>query len=123
MRGHIANTDWDWFSFLSAQPALEEVNFWRPSGKINSVSLQPGEPFFFKLKAPRNAIGGFGYFARYSNAPLWYAWESFGVRNGAPNFESMRVQIERYRADQEPDPGGLAVIGCRMISSPVAPRA
>jgi putative restriction endonuclease len=71
------------------------------------------------LKAPRNAIGGFGFFARYSNIPLWLAWDSFGTSNGAPDFASMRAQIERYRSARAADPNGLSVIGCRMISAPV----
>ncbi|HET8539750.1 MAG TPA: hypothetical protein VFL83_07745 [Anaeromyxobacter sp.] len=27
MRGFVANTDFDWFTFLSARQPLEEVNF------------------------------------------------------------------------------------------------
>src|SRR3954470_7206735 len=119
MRGFVANTDWDWYSFLSAGPPLDEVNFWRPSGKSQFAALDPGEPFFFKLKAPRNAIGGFGYFARYSNIPLWLAWEAFATENGAPDFATFRGRIERYKPESDPDPMGSALVGCRMISSPV----
>jgi putative restriction endonuclease len=119
MRGFVANTDWDWFSFLAAQSHLEEVNFWRPSARSNFVALEAGEPFFFKLKSPHNAIGGFGYFARYSNAPLWLAWDAFGVANGAPDLATMRHQIARYRSDGALDRDGMGAIGCRMISSPV----
>jgi hypothetical protein len=32
VRGLIANTDFDWFSFLKDRQPLEEVNFWQPSG-------------------------------------------------------------------------------------------
>jgi putative restriction endonuclease len=119
MRGFVATTDWDWYSFLSVQAPLDEVNFWRPTGRSQFVALEPGEPFFFKLKAPRNGIGGFGWFARYSNLPLWLAWDSFHTANGAPDFAAFRARIERYKPDSGADPIGSALVGCRMISSPV----
>jgi putative restriction endonuclease len=28
----VGLTDLDWFNYLSARPALEELNFWQPSG-------------------------------------------------------------------------------------------
>lgn len=83
MRGFIGNTDYDWYRFLAAQPDVDEVNFWQPSGgggRFGAVSA--GEPFFFRLKSPHNAIAGFGYFASYSALPAWLAWESFGRTNG-----------------------------------------
>jgi putative restriction endonuclease len=55
----VANTDNDWFDFLSNEPALAEVNFWQPSG-ATFRAIQPGELFAFRLKSPRNKIGGFG---------------------------------------------------------------
>lgn len=70
MRGFIGNTDYDWFTFLrSIEPPIGEVNFCRP-GAVAFHALDPGEPFFFRLKAPRNVIGGFGYFSHYSYLPL-----------------------------------------------------
>src|SRR6202022_1421028 len=64
MRGFVANTDFDWFTFLRThEPPFDEVNFWKPGSKTRLSGLQPGEPLFFKLKAPHNAIGGFGYFS------------------------------------------------------------
>ena len=71
MRGFIANTDGGWFRLLrrfqDRQEAPEEVNFWRPS-ETAFRALRPGEPFFFRLKAPDNAIGGFGV-ARHEHTP------------------------------------------------------
>lgn len=55
-----ANTDLDWFDFLSVQPGIDEVNFWQPSGYATFGAIGPGELFLFKLKSPRNVIGGFG---------------------------------------------------------------
>jgi len=49
VRGFVANTDFDWFTFLAARQPLEEVNFWQPSGGGAFRALDPGEPFFFRL--------------------------------------------------------------------------
>lgn len=56
VRGYVAATDYDWYRFLQARPELREVNFWRPSGSPFRA-LTSGELFFFKLKAPHNAVG------------------------------------------------------------------
>jgi hypothetical protein len=62
MRGFVATTDFEWFTLLGAiEPPIDEVNFWKPGSRTGFVALTPGEPVFFKLKAPHNAIGGFGY--------------------------------------------------------------
>ena len=63
VRGYLSTTDLDWFTFLRARQPLDEVNFWQPSGRVFKA-IEPGEPLLFKLKAPHNAIGGFGIFAR-----------------------------------------------------------
>ncbi|MCK8114801.1 HNH endonuclease [Anaerosoma tenue] len=123
MRGFIGNTDYDWYRFLAAQPDIDEVNFWQPSGGGGRFGVvSPGEPFFFRLKSPHNAIAGFGYFASYSALPAWLAWESFGRTNGAADFDEMRARIERYRRRSgATDPGrpGDYAIGCIMVASPV----
>lgn len=31
MRVYVGITDHDWYQFLSARPAIDEVNFWQPS--------------------------------------------------------------------------------------------
>jgi hypothetical protein len=36
MRGFVANTDYEWYRFLSGRPDLDEVNFWRPGGEQES---------------------------------------------------------------------------------------
>lgn len=116
MNGFIAPTDEDWYRFLFLQQPLDEVNFWRPSGR--GLNLAAGTPFFFKLKAPYNAIAGFGYFARSSIVPAALAWEAFGIKNGASDEAAMRVRIEKYR-ESPPGPSGDYEIGCLMISQPV----
>jgi putative restriction endonuclease len=35
---YVGITDYDWFQFLSAQPSVDEVNFWQPGGRTNSLS-------------------------------------------------------------------------------------
>ena len=57
VRGFVAPTDHGWYQFFLARQPVDEVNFWQPGG-TNFRALQPGEPFFFKLKAPHDAIGG-----------------------------------------------------------------
>jgi putative restriction endonuclease len=117
MRGYVGVTDYDWYDFLRSQPDLDEVNFWRPSGK--GLALPSGTPFLFKLKAKHNnVIAGFGFFARASIIPASLAWDAFTVRNGAPTEAAMRVRIEKYR-EAPPSAHGDYDIGCLMISQPV----
>jgi putative restriction endonuclease len=119
VRGFLANTDSTWFAFLRDRQPLEEVNFWQPSGGDAFRALAPGEPFFFRLKKPHYAVGGFGFFARHEVVPAKLAWEAFGERNGAATFDEMCARIERYRRGQPPDPHRQYRVGCIMISQPV----
>jgi putative restriction endonuclease len=93
----VGITDWDWFDYLRVQPAIDEVNFWQPSGGGGFAALQVGEPFLFKLHSPRSKIVGGGFFAHYSRLPVSLAWEAFGTKNGAPSLDEMRRRVERYR--------------------------
>jgi putative restriction endonuclease len=95
--GYVANTDFEWFTFLrSRTPPPDEVNFWRP-GSQALTKLDIGEPVFFRLKAPYKAIGGFGYFAHFSFLPISMAWEVYENANGAPTFTAMRERLLRIR--------------------------
>ena len=62
MRAWIANTDFEWYRFLSSRPDLDEVNFWRPSDTAFKI-LSPGEPLLFKLHSPNDYIVGGGFFS------------------------------------------------------------
>ncbi|MBK9239394.1 MAG: HNH endonuclease [Acidobacteria bacterium] len=119
MTGYIANTDRGWFDFLRLQPPQEEVNFWSPSA--HSVFRGPvGSPFFFKLKSPDNAIGGYGVVSWADRMPEWLAWECFGQGNGAPNLVAMQAQIERLRKSSDiQGRESLDQIGCIILSRPV----
>lgn len=122
MRGFVASTDYDWFTFLrSIEPPIDEVNFWRPGSETAFRALKPGEPLFFKLKSPHNAIGGFGYFAHYSSLPVSMAWTIYGAANGAPTFASMRDRLLRIRNrfDMETNPKQDFWIGCILVNQPV----
>ena len=122
MRGYVANTDYDWFTFLRViEPPVDEVNFWRPGSESAFRALQPGEPFFFRLKTPHNAIGGFGYFAHFSVLPVSVAWEVYEIANGAPTYEAMRQRLFHFRQRfrMATDPKQDFRIGCVLITEPV----
>lgn len=113
--GTIAITDFGWYEFLSRRPYWDEVNFWTPSSHW-TFRAPEFSPFLFKLKAPHNAIAGFGYFARYARLPDWLAWDCFHEGNGCGTFDEMRQRVEQIRrrfryAGDEPIPH----IGCIVI--------
>ena len=104
MRLYVGLTDSDWYRRLSAcQP--DEVNFWRPGGAQRFSSLQKGELFLFKLKAPFNVIVGGGFFVSFSFLPVSLAWDSFGEKNGVDSLHSFQARIRKYQPeDRGPDP-------------------
>jgi putative restriction endonuclease len=113
---YIGNTDNNWFDFLFSEPDLTEVNFWQPSSKAFH-RIQPGELFAFRLKNPRNKIGGFGVLSNTSILPLQMAWETFGRSNGVPSYNALRDAIARYRRLELVGP--TTNIGCRILVEPV----
>ena len=113
----VANTDHDWFDLLASLPDIDEVNFWQPSGINQFGAIQPGELFLFKLKSPRNAIGGFGVLDRANNYPVSLAWEALGIKNGARTLQEMRERVGKYRSDVRL--GQDYTIGCRIVVQPV----
>jgi putative restriction endonuclease len=122
MRGFVANTDYQWFTHLGAiEPPIDEVNFWKPGSGTNFGVLVPGEPLFFKLKAPYNAIAGFGYFAHFSRLPVSMVWQVYGEANGAGSYGEMRDRLVRIRTrfDRNTDPKQDFWIGCILVNEPV----
>jgi putative restriction endonuclease len=115
MRGFVAPTDHGWYQFLLGRPELAEVNFWRP-GAVRFAALEPGEPFFFKLKAPYDAIGGFGLFARFAALPVWRAWDVFGQANGTTDEYDLLWRLQRLSAQPRPAEGLDRVIGCIAVT-------
>jgi len=100
---------------LSGRGSWAEVNFWTPSTHF-SFRADEFSPFLFKLKAPHNAICGFGYFASYSPLPDWLAWNCFGEGNGCASLAVMRERISdirrrmRYVGTER-----IAEIGCIVV--------
>lgn len=43
----VANTDNDWFDFLSYQRKVDEINFWQPSGSGEFKAIEEGDLFVF----------------------------------------------------------------------------
>jgi len=111
-------TDNEWFNVVSHIPAIDEVNFWQPGGGSRAFrSLQPGEPFLFKLHSPLNYIVGGGFFAHWTRLPISLAWEAFGEKNGALSFEDMRYLIIAHRGSQN-DKYEDFHIGCILLEQP-----
>ncbi|MBM4167672.1 MAG: HNH endonuclease [Ignavibacteria bacterium] len=113
--GTIAITDYRWYHFLASNPTREEVNFWTPSSHW-TFRAPEFSPFLFKLKAPHNAIAGFGFFVRYAALPDWLAWDCFGEGNGCASFDEMKNRISkiRRRFDYRGD-SPIAQIGCIIV--------
>jgi putative restriction endonuclease len=118
MRGYIGVTDYDWFAFLRAiKPPIDEVNFWRPGSETQFKALQSGEPFFFRLKSPRNVIGGFAYFSYFSTVPTRIAWNEYGSANGAASYDEFRSKLLSLRARKQEEADFS--IGCVLLTQSV----
>lgn len=119
MKGWVANTHSDWFDFLAQKGHWEEVNFWTPSDYF-AFRGEPSSPFFFRLMAPRNAIGGFGLVSGFARLPEWLAWECFTEGNGAATFTEMQARLEAIRVQNKMQGGGeLKQIGCIILADAV----
>lgn len=117
MKLYVGVTDFDWFSLHASKDFVDEVNFWRPSSQSNFKVLQRGEPFLFKLHAPRNYIVGGGFFLKFLPLPLSLAWAAFREGNGARSLEEVRIRIAKYRR-QPIKPTEDPVIGCTLLGEP-----
>jgi putative restriction endonuclease len=118
MRGFVAPTDHGWYQFLRARPEITEVNFWRP-GAVQFRAVPPGSPFFFKLKRPHNAIGGFGLFARAERLPVWQAWDVFGQANGTRDEHELLLRLDRLGGSGGRGLGRTRMVGCIAVTEPV----
>jgi len=116
--GFVAPTDHGWYQFLRARPEITEVNFWRPGG-TSFRALAPGAPFFFKLKRPHNAIGGFGLFTRADRLPVWRAWDVFGSANGTRDEHELLLRLDRLGGRDAQRLGRNRMIGCVAITEPI----
>lgn len=117
LQGAILPTDYDWYENLNAQDGLSEVNFWRPSDR-RGFRAPELSPFLFKLKAPYNAICGFGYFKQYTRLPIWLAWDAFERANGCGSLQELVDRIVKLRPFPSPDESTIR-IGCIQIVNPI----
>jgi putative restriction endonuclease len=114
----VSNTDFNWYTYLHKQPAIDEVNFWKPQGGTGFRYLREGELFFFKLKKEHQGkIVGFGQFLMFQRMSVVDAWDTFGVSNGAGSSQEMMRRIAHYA-------NGNTInwnheIGCIIITNPV----
>jgi putative restriction endonuclease len=113
IRLYVANTDPEWFAFLSERQPLDEVNHWQPGGQQQFKALAPGELLVFRLRSPINKIAGYGVFAQAALLPISLAWTSFGEKNGHSSLESFQAAIRRLNPDNR------GTIGYRIITQPV----
>ena len=117
MKFFVGVTDYDWYWTHASQAQVEEVNFWKPSPDATFKALHAGEPFLFKLHAPRNFIVGGGFFAKFLQLPVSLAWDAFGRGNGANTLSEVRERIAKYRKqpmNRQEDPR----IGCIILTEP-----
>ncbi len=113
MKFWVGVTDNNWYDFLSRLKP-EEVNFWQPGGSQVFRAVDQYAPFLFKLHHPDNYIVGGAFFVKHSFLPLSFAWETFGQKNGTPDFETLRKNITAKRKDSASDP----TIGCILLAQP-----
>jgi putative restriction endonuclease len=114
---YVGITDFDWFSLHASKQSVDEVNFWKPSSQLGFKALAWGEPFLFKLHAPRNFIVGGGFFTKFLRLPVSLAWETFSEANGAQSLDEVRIRIAKYRKHPIA-PNEDPVIGCILLEEP-----
>ena len=84
------------------------------------MRAEPFTPWLLELKAPHNAIAGFGFFARWSRLPDWLAWETFAIGKGCPSLAAMQQRIQAIRARIDFRGSRPAIeIGCVLLVQPV----
>jgi putative restriction endonuclease len=116
----IGITDIDWFMMMRGMNYIGEINFWTPT-PWSFRALQPGELFYFLVKAPIRKVGGYGAFVRYEEMRASEAWYQYGLGNGVSDLGALIQRVHKYadrrsvfgrdRADPE--------IGCIILDAPV----
>ena len=120
MEAFVALTDKHWFDHLERLAGVErrvdEVNFWSPSSTQPLKRLTPGDPVFFRLKAPHHCIAGYGFFAHFALLSLSQAWSWFGEKNGDPDQVRFLERIGAYRRVDLLDPKvSHDPLGCTIL--------
>jgi putative restriction endonuclease len=128
VQGFVLNTDPDWYAYLRTRPALDEVNFWQPNGGRPLNTIEPFGPVLFRLTRRRTdalphelggRICGYGFYANHRSFPAWYAWELFGVGNGAPDRSRFLANLQALRRKESSGPPDAWEIGCILVAQPV----
>jgi putative restriction endonuclease len=71
---------------------------------------------FFRLKSPRQAVAGYGFFAHFHLVSLDDAWALFGWKNGDPDRVGFLQRIGSYRGVDLLDPRQpREPIGCTIL--------
>lgn len=115
MKLYVGITDSDWYNIVKEE-RCDEVNFWKP-GNANFRALQENELFLFKLHAPQNFIVGGGFFVRFSQLPIYLAWDAFGTKNGTKTLDQLYQRIEKYRSRNNMVSTN-PMIGCIILTDP-----
>jgi putative restriction endonuclease len=121
MHPFIALSDWNWFHFFSSRPdapgPIDEANFWQPKAVRPMANLSAGTPVFFRLKKPRYAIAGYGFYANFVSLRIKQAWEFFGTANGDATFEQFVKRIAEYRKidPRTTPPSQWSPVGCTVL--------
>lgn len=118
MKTFVGVTDKAWADFLAQRPHLDEINFWRPSGR-NFIALSPGDLFLFKTKKPHDRVVGGAVFSGFAPVPLSEAWAAFREGNGRGTHQEVREAINGYRAKTKMPLAEDPLIGCIMLRDPV----
>jgi len=116
MKGYIGVTSREWFTYLSINEGINEVNFWRKNTNHFNI-LTTGEPFFFLVKNENGikgerAVLGKATFERFEVLTVSKAWDKYGNGNGDPDKESY---INRMNSMFETDSNN-GEIGCIILS-------
>jgi putative restriction endonuclease len=119
----IAVTDLAWFEYLASRGpdrCVDEVNFWSPKATRPMRAMRNGEPVFFRLKSPINAVAGYGFFAAFTTLDLRMAWQTFGDKNGDPDVERFLARIGGYRdVDLLAPQAASGELGCTILRDAV----
>jgi putative restriction endonuclease len=119
----IVVTDKAWFDYLlnrSAAGIIDEVNFWSPQSTQAIKIMAPGEPVFFRLKRPFDAIAGYAFFAHFRVLDLDMAWDLFSWKNGDPDRLRFLQRIGDYRGVDLLDPSvPRTPLGCTILRAAV----
>lgn len=114
MRVVVGVTDGDWATYLRRREYLTEANFWLPTA-TTFRSINPGEGFLFKTKAPENRLIGGGFYTEFFELRVSEAWTVFGESNGLASEAELQAKIWNYRLrtgkPEELDPQ----IGCVVL--------